>query len=57
MSMMGGAEIFIRSNGGFDDMPPQNSIVLESQNIADAKFAGHRVTGKFFCFLILYFGR
>jgi len=41
MSMMGGAEIFIRSNGGFDDMPPQNSIILESQNIADAKFAGH----------------
>ena len=52
MSMMGGAEIFIRSNGGFDDMPPQNSIVLESQNIAGGKFAGHRVNGKFF---ILFF--
>jgi len=44
--MFGGAPIFIRSNGGFDQMPVQNNVVLESQNIAGAKYFTHAVTGK-----------
>jgi len=36
--MMGGAPIFIRTNGGLDDMPSLNKVILESQNIAGAFF-------------------
>jgi hypothetical protein len=46
-SMFGGTPIFIRSNGGLDDMPAQNNVIMESQNIPGALFPAKMVTGKF----------
>lgn len=38
MSLEGGAPIFIRLDGGLDDMPSANLLSLESQNIPNAHF-------------------
>lgn len=47
MSMFGGVPIYINSlNGGFDEMPAQNTIWLESREIVDAKFSTSPVNGK-----------
>lgn len=41
---MGGAPIFIRADGGLDDMPAQNTVILESNEIPGAMFSLKPVT-------------
>ena len=45
VSVMGGAPIFIRSNGGFEERPFMNSVVLESKAVPNAKFFMPTVKG------------
>jgi hypothetical protein len=53
VSVMGGAPVFIRSNGGFDEMVSMNSVVLESKAVPNAKFLMPPISGNpFFIFIL-----
>jgi hypothetical protein len=53
-SMFGGTPIFIRANGGLDDIVPQNNVLLESQQIAGAVFTMKPISSKFSFFFSFY---
>jgi hypothetical protein len=51
VSVMGGAPVFIRSNGGFEEMVSMNSVILESKAVPNAKFTMPPIKGNLYFIL------